>query len=281
MATKKKLYAGPWGGEWGWELCSWNPCIRHIAQDFDHVTVEIQPGMEYMYEFADEIIINPRLPNFDMYTGKPSKEPFVPDKDTKIWTPKDFWRHHAKWEFKIIKNASPDDRKMHPKKWRQYGTEQPRKVATIMCAWRGKKHFKNRSYPEKQYPDDRCIALTQSFLDAGYDVACYGGEDNLYVNGTLDFRGVPLPELCGALSQASLSIGPSSGTIHLASLCGTPHVTWYGRPVVSMDRYLTYWNPFSTPATFLDGDCPSVEKAFLHGIERMDPETKTLNWIKK
>jgi hypothetical protein len=276
----KKLYAGPWTGEWGWELASWNPSIRHIAQDYDHVTVEIQPGMEYLYEFADKIIINPRLPNYDMYKGTPSNSPFKPDKDTFCWTPMAFWTKHTKREFRAIKHASRGVT-LHPKKWRQYGTEHPNKVATIMCAWRGKKHFRNRSFPEKQYPDDLCIELTQSFLDAGYDVACYGGEDNLYVEGTTDLRGVPLSELCGALSQASLAIGPSSGTIHLASLCGTPHVTWYGRPVVSMDRYLTHWNPFGTPVTFLDGKCPPVDKAFKYGVERMDPETTTLNWIKR
>ena len=74
----RKLYAGPWVGEFGWELCSWVPSLRHIAENYDHITVEIQPGMEYLYEFADEFIINPRKPNFDMYSGTPSKKAFTP-----------------------------------------------------------------------------------------------------------------------------------------------------------------------------------------------------------
>ncbi len=276
----KRLYAGPWVGEWGWEMCSWNPSLRHLSKEYDHVTVEIQPGMEYLYEFADEIVINPRLPNFDMYSGTPSEDAFVPLAKTESLSPKKFWREHAKEEFKAIKDANRGTL-LHPKKWRKYGREKPKKIADIMCAWRGKKHYKNRSFPEKQYPDNYCVALTKLFLEEGYSVACYGGEDNLYVDGTLDFRGASLIDLCGALSQTDLVIGPSSGTIHLASLCGAPHVTWYGRPVVSMDRYLSYWNPFETLVTFLDGRCPSPEKAFQYGIERMDQNTQTLKWVQE
>ena len=274
----KKLYAGPWAGELGWELCSWIPSIRHIAKSHNHVTVEIQPDMEYLYEFADEIIINPREPNFDMYTGHVSRPQFTPPGDTKIIGPKMFWKKYARKEFKAIRDAEKG-KVLHPKKWRKYGEEEPQKVADIMCAFRGPKHFKNRSYPEKQYPSNYCVDLVNLFLAEGYSVACYGGTDNLYVDGTFDFRGVPLITLCGALSQAPLVIGPSSGTIHLASLCGAPHVTWYGRPVVSMDRYLSYWNPFDTPVTFLDGNCPPPDKAFEYGVERMEADTTTLKWV--
>jgi len=273
----KTLYAGPWVGEFGWELCSWNPSIRYIAQNYDHVTVEIQPGMEYLYEFADEILINPRLADYDGYSGTLSKPGFKPPADVESIVPSWFWKHHARVEFTALKYADREQ-VLHPKEWRKYGTGQTKKIADIMCAFRGPKRYKNRILPEKQYPDDCCIALAESFMKDGYSVACYGGEDNFHVDGTIDFRGAPLAELCGALTQAKLATGPSSGTIHLASLCGTPHVTWYGRHVVSMDRYLSRWNPFETPVTFIDGNYPSPERAFHEGIERMDEKTPRLNW---
>ncbi len=276
----KKLYAGPWTGEWGWELCSWNPSLRHIAKDYDHITVEIQPGMEYLYEFADEILINPRKPNYDMYKGDPSKPAFKPPQGVHSITPGVFWNRHARKEFRSIKVAGRD-KNLHPKEWKRLGTEKSNKVADVMCAFRGPKRFKGRSYPEKQYPEEQCIALATKLLEAGYSVACYGCPENLYVDGTIDYRNAPLADLCGALAQSRVVVGPSSGTIHLASLCGAPHVTWYGRPVVSMERYMSYWNPFSTPATFLDGKAPPVEKAFQHTVERMDPATPVKNWIKR
>jgi hypothetical protein len=219
------------------------------------------------------------LPDFDMYSGTLTSPKFRPPEDTECITPEQFWKAHARFEFEAIKHANRG-RSLHPKKWRRYGTELPKKIADIMCAFRGPKHYRDRSYPEKQYPDERCVALAESFLKEGYSVACYGGEDNLHVEGTIDFREVPLVELCGALSLAKLAIGPSSGTLHLASLCGTPHVSWYGRPVASMDRYLSYWNPFGTPVTFLDGSYPPVEEAFQHGIERMNSSTEPLKWVK-
>jgi hypothetical protein len=275
----KKLYVGPWVGEFGWEIASWSPSIRHIAKDYDHVIVETQPGSEYLYEFADEIIVNPHLPDFDMYSGTVSKPAFQPPAGTRSITPMGFWKAHAKKEFRAIKEAGKADG-IHPKEWRKLGSERPKHVADIMCAFRGPKKYRNRSYPEKEYPRDKCEGLVKLLLDAGYSVACYGGTDNVYVEGTIDFRGAGLGDLCGALSAAKVAIGPSSGTLHLASACGTPHVSWYGRPVVSMERYLSYWNPFNTPVTFIDVSTPDPDLAFKSCVDRMNPETPTKHWTK-
>lgn len=275
----KKLYAGPWVGEFGWEVSSWNPSIRHIAKDYDHVTVETQPGSEYLYEFADDIIVNPHLPNFDMYSGTVSKPAFKVPAGTDSVTPMGFWKSHARTEFRAIKVAGKADG-IHPKAWRKLGEERPKHVADVMCAFRGPKHFKGRSYPEKEYPKDKCIGLVRRLLDAGYSVACYGGTDNVYIDGTIDIRGMELGELCGALFAAKVAVGPSSGTMHLASACGTPHVSWYGRPVVSMERYLSYWNPFNTPVTFIDVPTPDPDLSFKSCVARMDPETPTKHWTK-
>lgn len=276
----EKLYAGPWAGEFGWEICSWTPCLRHIAQAYNEVVIETVPGSEYLYEFADRIITNPREPDFDMYTGTPKKPQYDPGEGFEILTPKHFWHKHARKEFRAIRVAGKA-KDVPPKKWRKLGTEEQEFVADVMCAFRGPKRFRGRSYPEKQWSEERCIALSNMFLEAGYSVACYGGEDNLYVEGTIDFRGVPLDKLCGALSRARVAVGPSSGTIHLASSCGTPHVTWYGRPVVSMERYMSYWNPFDTPVIFVDVPQPSVGLVFESCNSRMDPKTETKKWVKK
>lgn len=277
----KKLYAGPWVGEFGWEIASWNPSIRHIAKDYDHVTVETQPGSEYLYEFADEIIVNPHLPNsFDMYKGKTSKPAFRPSADTKSIGPMWFWRTHGKFEFRAVQGIVAASQ-IHPKEWRKLGTEEPKHVADVLCAFRGPKRFKNKVVHEKEYPKDQCIELVERLLDAGYSVACYGGTDNLYVDGTIDIRGMELSELCGALTAAKVAVGPSSGTLHLASVCGTPHVTWYGRGgVVSMKRYISHWNPFNTPVTFIDVPPPGPELAFKSCVGRMDPETPTKHWTR-
>ena len=291
------LYAGPWNGEFGWELCSWNPLVRRTALEHDRVIVETVPGSEYLYEFADEIITNPRQPNYDMYRGT-SVNPIQPPKNpyTNL-NPMQHWKRGAsigaaqscptgaapimsgRAEFNAIKRGSRIEGSLPPREWRVYGTEKPHYVADIMCAFRGPKTFKGKSYPEKQWEEQRCDELVEMFKVEGFTVACYGGSDNYLAPGAIDYLDQPLDELTGALSQAKLSIGPSSGTIHLASLCKTPHVTWYGRPNISMDRYMFYWNPFKTAVTFINIPNPGSDMAFSVSMERMKKDTPILHYV--
>lgn len=274
------LYAGPWNGEFGWELCSWNPLVRKTALEHDRVIVETVPGSEYLYEFADEIIVNPRQPNYDMYKGTSVNPIQPPENPYTHLNPAHHWkRGGGRAEFHSIKEGSRIAENLPPREWRVYGTEKPHHVADIMCAFRGPKTFKGKSYPEKQWAEQRCDELVEMFKVEGFTVACYGGSDNYLASGAIDYLEQPLDELTGALSQAKLSIGPSSGTIHLASLCKTPHVTWYGRPNISMDRYMFYWNPFKTAVTFINTPNPGPDIAFSVGIERMEKDTPLQHYI--
>ena len=62
------------------------------------------------------------------------------------------------------------------------------------------------------------------------------------------------------LSDAKLCIGPSSGPMHLASLCGCPHIVWTdskkwnlgGKKGTNRERYEIAWNPFKTEAIVID-----------------------------
>ena len=56
------LYAGPWKGEFGWELCGWNPAVRSLAKQYDRVVVASHAASEYLYEFADEFIPPTQFP---------------------------------------------------------------------------------------------------------------------------------------------------------------------------------------------------------------------------
>ena len=52
------------------------------------------------------------------------------------------------------------------------------------------------------------------------------------------------------LASARLCVGPSSGPMHLASLCGCTHLVWCGGPKGEWKRtrahYLKSWNPHGT-----------------------------------
>ncbi len=50
----KTLLAGPWIGEFGWELFGWQGCIRILAKKYDEVIVIGRTGHDFLYgDFAD------------------------------------------------------------------------------------------------------------------------------------------------------------------------------------------------------------------------------------
>ena len=52
----KPLYLGPWAGEFGWELCWWNPLARRLAEGRGVVIVAAPASSEHLYEFATKFI---------------------------------------------------------------------------------------------------------------------------------------------------------------------------------------------------------------------------------
>jgi len=76
-------------------------------------------------------------------------------------------------------------------------------------------------------------------------------KDACHVPETEDMRGIDLAELMNVLRSALLAVGPSSGPMHLASLCKCPHVVWCGgarsERMHTALRYRSLWNPYGTP----------------------------------
>jgi len=74
-----------------------------------------------------------------------------------------------------------------------------------------------------------------------------------------DFRDIPLDQTMNLMSSTRLVLGPSSGPMHLASLCGAAHLVWTDRRTFSMgitsrEKYETWWNPLNSKAIVLDAD---------------------------
>ena len=72
-----KIFAGPFVGEFGWELMFWHGWLRKIKQEIypnSHFIVSSFPGREPLYEFADEYI---SLPNFYLKNNFSERDYFV------------------------------------------------------------------------------------------------------------------------------------------------------------------------------------------------------------
>ena len=68
--------------------------------------------------------------------------------------------------------------------------------------------------------------------------------------------------ICKFMSNSKLIIGPSSGPLHYASLCGLSQIVW-SEPK-NRDKYLIHWNPFKTYVTFYSKKSwsPSVQEVY-------------------
>jgi len=253
----KILYAGPWAGEFGWELCSWNPRIRKLAEGYNRVIVEGPSTSEYLYEFADEYIINNTKPNTsDGYKGETTKSAGSRENATIV---RPNWELMGKPEMKLLKGSYQANSE---KKWRCLAPENPIEVAEVLCSFRPVKRYRGRVLNDKEYPKKLCTQLVGELMIRGFSVACIGGSSNYYIPGTIDLRGKPLEEQCSAIAASKVVLGPSSGPLHLAALCNTPHVVWYNRPnqVTSYARYRDHWNPFNTPHTYLKQQIPTPQQ---------------------
>jgi len=250
----KILHAGPWVGEFGWELCSWNPRLRKMAKDYDRVIVEGPTTSEYLYEFADQYICNDTKPNTsDGYSGA-AKEPSVPEGGATIVRP--MWKKMGRPEMGLLRKPY----RPHPdKEWRCLAPDNSEYVADVLCSFRPVKRYRGRVLNDKEYPKKLCTQLVGELMIRGLTVACIGGPDNYYIPGTIDLRGKPLADQCRAIAASKVVVGPSSGPLHLAALCKTPHVVWYNRPnqVSSHARYRDHWNPFGTPHTYMRQQLPT------------------------
>lgn len=225
-------FFGPWIGEFGWELMTWQSFCRQEARRFDHAYVCSFPDMKPLYsDFADFIPHshptraldwqkqeNIDKANFDMPAGV--TDVFMPFKKYKI-------------EGEFI----------------QFG----RKGACI--GYNNLIHARGIKRGGKDYPLDMWEKLCS---DLPGTIACVGTEHDHHIPGTEDCRGYPLDNLMDLIANSGMVIGQSSGVMHLATLCGTPIVVWGDSKTYFYEtletRYKQTWNPFKVPVCYIADD---------------------------
>jgi hypothetical protein len=146
-----------------------------------------------------------------------------------------------------------------------------------------KRHTEYRNWPLSCW-----IAYVRAMKDAEfYSIGSMDGA--LHVPGTTDARGMPIDKLIELMRTSALIVGPSYVPMHLASLCGLPHLVWTDSKFqgtiggTNRDRYETAWNPFGTKAVVVDNYewQPPIEEIIkktslaLRG-ERVKPGRKTV-----
>lgn len=252
----KTLVAGPWIGEFGWELFCWQSYLRARSREFDRTIVYGRPGHEAIYEdFATEYQgwMVPRQ-------GRPDCQNLIIEgKKWPGWTETNWCREATRIRPNDVPIVwDPVPRVNGPQEWKRYGDSEEAVFShPVVFHARSRQWNADRNWPEDEWYE---LAHQLSIRDIGF--SCIGTEEEaMWIEREI---GAPFMAKTGLKSQmneisgAKVAVGPSSGPMALAVLCGTPVVTWSGNEK-DLTRLPKVWNPFNVPVKVLPTWQPSVE----------------------
>lgn len=241
------IKSGIFLGEFGWELMKWQGHLRYLMQN-ERGIVHCQTGHSYLYkDFAKTVELEIKT-----------------EQERNKWWP--YCNIPGMTIFPKGKNCGYRHLKQ---KFIQYGKKDKGLWCDVLLHNRScKREFADQLTGDRTYDMDDWTKLILSL--GKLRVAVVGTKEE---SGTLpwvtDHRDISLEDLANLMANSKLIIGPSSGIMHYASLCGLPHLVWTdqrrwnvgGIKTTNWNRYMKHWNPLGTKAVVVDteGWHPSVE----------------------
>lgn len=238
----KTLLAGPWVGEFGWELFSWQAHVRFMSKYYNKTVVVGRPGNQFLYsDFCNEYVeFDPKCVSsgVDNCTGGvPFDKSIIKDIKFEDWIP---GKRQPGASFKPFFKVRPEF--LAKQKFIKFESNTLDKTFDILIHARNKKD--KRDWSLKNWSN-----LVESLK--GFKIGSIGTSSGAFhIKGTEDVRNINLSDLVSIINRTNLVAGPSSGPLHLASLCGTNHLVW--SDFTNKERYLNFWNPLKTKCTFFD-----------------------------
>lgn len=239
---KRNLFAGPYTGEFGYELMQWQGFVRARRRHYEQVHVLTYPGRDYLYEGCTVHCHDINLKKAGYWYGRlnplearrmaHAKAAEIGLRDYDIFeTSLLCTRYHkllfGRQEFRLFEEPTV--------------TPEIRDVAFHFRAVQkeGPDHAKN-------YDPSLADELAGLCLKQGLSVICVGHPDYAYcAKGCEDWRRTNLRESVAAICSARILAGENSGATHLANLCGRPTILW-ANDQWRID-YSLRWNPFRVP----------------------------------
>jgi len=242
----KLLLALPFFGDFGHELVRWIPHLRFLSHRYDATCAWASRDKEYLYQ--------------DFTT---SLENIHPKGDC----------CGCDAEITVLEPGKQYNRGDIEVEYYQYGKRD--RIWTSDLVIHARADTRNSIGGSRNWPVERWQELIRRLREAELvrTVIAIGSPEAAYkVPGTRDMRGVDSRLVADILASTRLCIGPSSGPMHLASLCCAPHLVWTDslqwnlgwRKGTNRERYESVWNPFKTPVTVLDscGWQPDVDLVY-------------------
>ena len=259
----KTLFAGPFVGEFGWELFCWQGILRKYTEvsDFDKVIISGRSSTKFLYEdFYDKhIVYEPDVYEPDSFfnRGKMTNLPKPPSGCTYLpynhllthYTPA-IARDESIWKPKL------------QQKFIKYGKKINTDIKILI-------HSRNTDGAAgitsiRNWDKNKFEEIVNNFNDIKFASIGTKHASN-HIIGTEDLRNKHIVDY---MTSADLIIGPSSGPMHLASLCGLKHLVWGAAN--NINRYKYDWNPFNTEMEYIvSNDWNPSTKQIINKMENM------------
>lgn len=257
-------FAGPWIGEFGWEIMTWVPYLRKLSREYDKMYISTFESVEALYMgFHCDVEFLP-------HRNQTRTDTWEDGQMQAITTCTD----NQGATIQITDHIRPVKEYRIEGEYVRYGSPVVKNVAVLFHA-RG---IEKGAY--KNWPQEKWEVLAKAFPGA----RSIGSGSDLIVKGTMQSPAGDLATLMNIIASASVVIGGSSGVMHLALMCGTPVVTWgdcnnFGDTLEN--RYKVTWNPFNTPVTWIDNTWDPEPEQILDALSRKSaPDPKTLQIVK-
>ena len=223
---------GPWAGEFGWEVATYQPWVRKQAKNYDKVYVCSFPDMKALYKDFAEFVPH-SYPERDLFWTKNrgfdlSKVKYVVPKDVNTFVDP-VYKYRVDGDF-IKFGSKPNTR--------------------FTCLVHAVKH-KHKNKLRKDYPEELWLEVVKQLPK---NTACIGTKSDLYIEGTTDLRGISLSQLMNYMAGCQVVVGSSSGPMILAIFCLAPIVVWGpGKGLFEPleERYKKTWNPFGSTVEYV------------------------------
>lgn len=259
------IIAGPWIGEFGWELMGWHGYLRGLSKNYKLVCIGPE-STKYLYEdFASEYhcldkkIIKQNCGAADMYNCqnisfddlKEYIHYFSKKNNFKnfIWFPPHSFvktfnshYHHYKEKFSFMNKET-----ISPV-YRTLGDHLINSDFDYVFHARCRKDIR----PEDNWSEENWNKLFYLIKEKEPEarICSIGSKiSSMHIQGSKDLRDEKLEKVCSILNNSKAVFGPSSGAMHLASQCNARVVVWSKEN--NKNRYCEWWNPHLSPTLFL------------------------------
>lgn len=248
------LYAGPWQGEFGFEIACWQANVRRAARNHKKVIVGCVPSSRALYaDFATDFFDVPVDHNTtsDKRYDQAAAEKITAAFGSKI--------RGGRWMQAKVMNPQAGD-------FIRYGKSHPGAAYDVVVHARDMVKGSKGGDRRRCAPREFWEALGHGLKARGLEVACVGlKECSLLIPHARNLRDADLRVMMDVIASSKVIIGPSSGPIHLAALCGCPQVVWTdtkhrgagGR--TNVERLRRAWNPFGTAVKIIHTDQKEVD----------------------